>query len=64
MHAWETKNRVYFALDYCSGGDLGNLLLKKKTFIEEQYILNYIIYILILLYICIFNLYRARFFAA
>ncbi len=64
MHAWETKNRVYFALDYCSGGDLGNLLLKKKTFIEEQYILKSINNILISIYIFTLNIYRARFFAA
>lgn len=35
-YAFQSENKLYFALEYCAGGELFNLLQKKRRFTEEQ----------------------------
>jgi len=35
-YAFQSENKLYFALEYCAGGELFNLLQKKRRFKEEQ----------------------------
>lgn len=34
--AFQNERRLFFALEYCRGGELFNLLQKRRTFTEEQ----------------------------
>lgn len=34
--AFQTEKKLYFALEYCPGGELFNLLQKKRRFSEDQ----------------------------
>jgi len=34
--AFQNKNKLYFGLEYCPGGELFNLLQKRKSFTEDQ----------------------------
>ncbi len=34
-YAFQTKDKLYFALTYCPGGELFNLLAKKRRFSED-----------------------------
>lgn len=36
-YAFQNEKKLYFALEYCPGGELFNLLQKKRRFSEEQY---------------------------
>jgi len=35
-YAFQNEKKLYFALEYCPGGELFNLLQKKRRFTEEQ----------------------------
>jgi serine/threonine protein kinase len=34
-YTFQTEKKLYFALEYCPGGELFNLLQKKRQFSEE-----------------------------
>lgn len=35
-YSFQNEKRLFFALEYCKGGELFNLLQKRRTFTEEQ----------------------------
>ena len=43
-YAFQNERKLFFALEYCPGGELFNLLQKKRTFSEEQYTMKIILY--------------------
>ena len=34
--SFKTERKVFFAMEYCPGGELFNILLKRRRFNEEQ----------------------------
>ena len=36
-YTFQNDRKIFFALEYCPGGELFNLLQKKKRFTEQQY---------------------------